>query len=74
MSFQHLRTFGTGYAVRTLVLNNKYILDNNIMYDDVDIHVLLCMITMMTQNANLDMGTLITSHLQDLPIVTAFLP
>lgn len=45
-SFKELQTYGTGYGLRRFVMHNKVIKNPHVLYEQIDVHVLLCMITM----------------------------
>lgn len=50
MTSEELRAYCVGYALRKYIIHEKTILNTNVNYDTIDIHVLLCMIVMTRLN------------------------
>uniref|UniRef100_A0AB39C0U4 Polyprotein n=1 Tax=Apis mellifera associated alphaendornavirus 2 TaxID=3238874 RepID=A0AB39C0U4_9VIRU len=47
-----LREYAAGYAFRRFVIHNKVISNLQVMYEDIDIHIILCRICMLIMRKN----------------------
>nr|QPO25406.1 polyprotein [Hydrocotyle umbellata endornavirus] len=48
VSYENAREFAVGYSIRNFMVNSKQIVNAHVQYTDIDVHVLLSQICMMT--------------------------
>lgn len=63
VSFQQLKEVAMGYSIQRTVTQNRVIENLQVQYNEIDMHVMLCMMTMqrlhLTKKFNYDMLTMI---------------